>query len=80
MLAIVRFSSTSRNRTLKQLNAPAVNILNSILLTWIKPVQHASAAADTKNQKKKTIQRYRRLIVVIKRQKRKDDTYLNSCT
>ena len=53
MLAIVRFSSTSRNRTLKQLNAPVVNILNNTLLIWIKPVQHAAAAADTTKKPKK---------------------------
>ena len=54
MLAIVRFSSTSCNRTLKQLNAPVVNILNNTLLIWIKPVQHAAAAADTTKKPKKT--------------------------
>lgn len=47
MLAIVRFSSTPRYRTLKQLNAPVVNILNNTLLIWINPVQHAVAVADT---------------------------------
>lgn len=72
MLAIVRFYFTSRNRTLKQLNAPVVNILNNTRLIWTKPVQHA--AADTK---KTTTQRYRRLIVVIQCQKRKE---INSCT
>ena len=79
MLAIVRFSSTSRNRTLKQLNAPVVNIPNNTLLIWINPVQHAVPVADI--TQKKTTHRYRRLIVVIQRQKRKEDNaYLNSCT
>ena len=79
MLAIVRFSSISRNCTLKQLNAPAANIPNNTHLIWINFVQHAvQVVADTK---KKTTHRYRRLIVVIQRQKRKDDdAYLNSCT
>lgn len=53
MLAIVRFSSTSRNCILKQLNSPVVNILNNILLIWIKPAQHA--AADTKNNNHTTV-------------------------
>jgi hypothetical protein len=43
MLAIVRYSSTSCNRTLKQLNAPVINIPNNTPLIWIEPVQNAAA-------------------------------------
>jgi hypothetical protein len=51
MLAIVRFSSTLRNRTLKHLNAPVVNILNNTHLIWINPVQHAvPVVADTQKK------------------------------
>ena len=43
MLAIVRISPISRFRTLKQLNAPVINILNNTLLIWIELVQNVAA-------------------------------------
>jgi len=66
-----KISSASSNRTLKQLNAPVVSILNNTPLIWQNPVQHAAVDAKDDSSPSNTMF----LIVDIQRQKCKDDAY-----